>query len=148
MLSDHIIAIYHYFFHDPYWLDCAASQYPAVLFQSNGVVSPSQWFIVIFSFLFVSSSWMSEISLWDHQFNCKYFAGQSYYRYLINKFYSREKINYISLSLFCTWPSSDLLRLIILSSDFIPAQWRCITIEIIFWVICSDIIQQYFPSPW
>ena len=45
-LRENIIAIYDYFLHDPYHLDCTVSHYPDILFRRNIAVLTSSWFIV------------------------------------------------------------------------------------------------------
>ena len=47
LLSDHIIAIYHYVLCDLYWLDCAASKYLVIFYHNNLAVSLSPWFLFL-----------------------------------------------------------------------------------------------------
>ena len=81
LLSDHVIAIYHYFKHVPYLIDCAVSHYLAILFQHNVAISLSPRFIV-YLFLFISSSKMGATICWDHWLHWQYFTKQYYYIYI------------------------------------------------------------------
>ena len=56
-LSNHIIAIHHYFIHNTYWIYFTVSDYLAILFQRNGDISLSPWFfkyfeVTLFSVIF------------------------------------------------------------------------------------------------
>ena len=63
LLIDHIIAIYHYFIQDSYHIDRVVSHSLEILFQRNGAISPSPWFIVIFCTvsLFPPRGWVQQL---------------------------------------------------------------------------------------
>ena len=87
LLSNYIIAIYHYFIRDPYELVIAVSHSLAILFQRNCAVSPSPWFYLV---LFYHQGWVQPLVgitdyirstlLSDHIIDiCHYFI-QDHYR--------------------------------------------------------------------
>ena len=69
------------------------------------------------SFFFVSSSRMSATTCWDHCLHWKYLYDRSYY---------------LCISLFHSRPLSDWLCGVTFSSNFIPAQWRHITVTMVY----------------
>ena len=58
-MGDRIITIYNYFICDHYQLNNVVSHYLMILFQRNGAVSPSPWFIAVFViFIFPHCKWV------------------------------------------------------------------------------------------
>ena len=58
-LRDHIIAIYHHFIHETCRINWAVSHYLAILYQRNGTISQSPWFIVVLTpYLFPPLRWV------------------------------------------------------------------------------------------
>ena len=118
LMGDYIISVYHYFVRDSYWINCDVSYSLDISFQHNGAMSSLSWFIVVVVlYLFVSSSRMSAITCYGFWLLQKYFVERSYYHYT---------------SLFFTRPLSSWLRSVTSSWDFIPYQWRCITVAVCF----------------
>ena len=112
-MSNHTIAIYHYFIQDPYRIDCAVSHSIEILFQRNGAISPSPWFIVVICCLYFFCPLgrvRPIVGITDYIIIT--FLRISYYRYI---------------SLFNSRPLSDLLCGVTLSRNFILAQWCHIT---------------------
>ena len=69
--------------------------------------------LLFLSFFFAYSSWMSVTNRWYHWLHQKYFFERSYYLYI---------------SLFCAWPLSTWLCGVTFYRDFLPEQWRHITV--------------------
>ena len=68
---------------------------------------------------------------------------------LYNKFiFNPGKNIYISISIFCTIPFLGRFRGVALSSGFIPAQLRCITVTIIFEFFAVILFSIIYPASW
>ena len=66
-MSNHIIAIYHYFVQNTNRIYCVVSRPLEILFQRNDAVSPSPWFfrffaVTIFSII-LPASWQDNYTL-------------------------------------------------------------------------------------